>query len=159
MQQNKFSKLLCFIAITIELLLLSGCSSITKEPDVISLKLHQKIPKSATIKNNYRFMTTSGAMEQVYIFKENNNTFEVMTNSKGLITFIKSTDHKFTSPYGIKRGDSLEKVKKISNQEPKYMLGWGYYVPLSKGWFAKMNSDKKVDWLFKSIYHYEKDER
>ena len=142
-------------------LLMVGCSSITKEPDVISLKLHQKIPKSATIKNNYRFMTTSGAMEQVYIFKENNNTFEVMTNSKGLITFIKSTDHKFTSPYGIKSGDSLEKVQRVSKNKPKYMLGWGYYVPLSNGWFATISSDKngkiplnsKVDWLFKSVYH------
>ena len=136
-------------------------SSVTKEPNVISLKLHQKIPKSATIKNKSLYMTTSGAMEQMYIFRENNNTFEVMTNEKGFITFIKSTDHKFISSCGIKEGDSLEKVKKISNNELKHMLGWGYYIPLSNGWFAKFSSGKdreipinsKVDWLFKSVYH------
>ena len=149
------------------LLLLTACSQTkpSAQKDVISLKLNQKIPKSAIIQKNQSYLTTSGAMEQMYVFKENNNTFELMTNKKNCITFIKSTDNIFSSPYGIKEGDTLAKVKKVSKEEPDYMLGWGYYVPLSHNWFAgfgndksilvngKVSLDSKVKLLFKSIYH------
>ena len=118
----KLIKITSIIALTLWII---GCSSITKKSDVISLKLHQKIPKSAIIKSNNYYGTCSGSMEQMYLFKENNNTFDVMTNRKGFITFIKSTDNIFTSPCGVKEGDTLEKVKKVSKEEPQYMLGWG----------------------------------
>jgi len=145
------------------LILLFISCSVSKD-EAISLDIGDKIPNSAIDKNMY-YITTSSQAEEVYSYEENNITFDVMTDRKGYITFLKPTDNSFQTPCGIKVGDSLVKVQKISQKKLKKMPGWGYFISLSHGWFARFEDNKyiktegrlsvntKVVFLFKSKYH------
>jgi len=139
-------------------------SCIHKQDNSTSLELKQEVPISAVKQETY-YLSSASLAEEMYIYKEKNNTFSIMVDKKGLISFFKAINSTFITPCGIKVGSTLSEIKKISKKEPILMPGWGYFILLSNGWFAglgidnkmqthgQLSSDTEVVFLFKSIYH------
>ncbi len=140
----------------------SSCN--VKKENTNFFKLKDKLSVN-TLSTYQKYLTSSGSFEDMYTISKGGYTFDVMVNEKGNITFFKTEDLNFTTPSGIKIGTSLKEINRESSHNIKNMMGWGYYILLSDGWFAgleneknivvnqKLSLDSKVELLFKSVYH------
>ncbi|HET7228663.1 MAG TPA: hypothetical protein VFJ16_01540 [Longimicrobium sp.] len=75
------------------------------------------------------------------------------------VVHVSTADPGFSSPEGLRVGDSLQKVREHGGGEPGLMPGWGYTSALPSGWYAAfeaperhpypaLSPDARVRWFF-----------
>lgn len=156
-------KIRLFLPLLVTLILVTSCA--TKEFfKVPELKLSQLPEIGAIIKNPPKSrtltMTSSASTDPEYQMKINAINYSVALNAVGKVKYIATDDISFSTPEGLKIGDSYSKVKEITKKTFIEESGWGYYIKLPSGWCAgfcegktctsePLNETSTIDWFFK----------
>ena len=104
-------------------------------------------------------VTGSGGLEPSYLLRHRGILFTVCAHSDLRITYIRTSDASFSTPDGVRVGDSLASVRAASPEPVVHERGWAHYVRLPSGWNAGFAEDTldahggsaaspRVDFLF-----------
>ncbi|HNQ78465.1 MAG TPA: hypothetical protein PKJ37_06400 [Acidobacteriota bacterium] len=156
-------KIRCYLLTTTVWILLTSCATkdFFKVPELRLSQLPEigtiikKPPKSRTL-----IMTSSASTDPEYQMKINAINYSVALNAVGKVKYIATDDVSFSTPEGLKMGDSYSKVKEITQKNCVKESGWGYYIKLSSGWYAgfcegktctsePLTETSTIDWFFK----------
>lgn len=111
------------------------------------------------IPSEFRILAGSSQLSPAYRVRYQGVVYDVGTNQEGKIAFISTSESSFVTPEGIRKGDRLEKVRKLTGiKEPaSWEPGWSCFIRLRSGWNAAFDfardgkcdhGDSRVTWFF-----------
>ncbi len=128
-----------------------------------SIELGDELPEDA-IQTGHLVLVSSAQLSPSYIIMRGEHVYEVTVHIEvrdgkvvSIIDYISPLDKEFTTPEGIRVGDSFEKVRRVSKEDVIREPGWGFYayIKLPSGWGAafldksEFSSSNQVVMLFK----------
>ena len=137
---NKVSLIITRFVIFIILFFSLSCTINYRENNMLGKRLHFKFMKKKVRRMNQIY----GFVESKYIAEKDGISYYVSIDERNYIVQISVYDENFSTPEGIKVGDSASYVEKVTGKKIiKHPLC--SYIPLDSGWTVFFTPVKSED--------------